>query len=144
MIESKGGSRRLFLRSLATLLGSGLLWGWTRPFSYVPGSQRAERADADLLLNVFRGSAQRASAQVVGREYLLSVPHEARADVLVALLRARLEIPERASIVSYREGLRGRIRRALAADFDAGEVQRLRGWVLSRTEARLCALAAVA
>lgn len=66
----------------------------------------------------------------VGRKYLLAHPDEADASYLLTTLGASLE--------SHTERSR-RVR----ADFRRGDVVRIDGWVLSRNEARLSALAHV-
>jgi hypothetical protein len=68
--------------------------------------------------------------RVVGREYLGAAPAENDP----ALLRKLL------GNVRSAEGLDALVR----ADFAIGNIVQLRGWVLSRTEARWCALAALA
>ena len=85
----------------------------------------------------------RASAARIGRAYLESEPHEADVGLLVRDLAADwpggpaalAELPETtlARLVS------DRTRR----DFAEGETVMLDGWVLSRTELRLCALTAI-
>ena len=73
-------------------------------------------------------------ARVIGRAYLDAMPPESSADGLVeALFGARFP-------ASVRE-LRARLASARDADFAAGRVLALRGWLMAVTEARWCALA---
>lgn len=74
------------------------------------------------------------SAAVIGREYLRVTPDEADRDRLCAMLWPADALPG-----SLGEALARRQR----ADFAEGRTVRLRGWILARTEARLCALAAL-
>ncbi len=74
------------------------------------------------------------SARAVGAEYLRSTPEERDP----ALLAQRL-----ASGLAPGAPLRPQLARRIRADFEQERVVSLRGWVVSRTEARLCALAAL-
>ena len=86
----------------------------------------------------------RKSAASVGEEYLRLHPTEDDDDQLVRRLageRSREVEWERLAAsdpAAFRESVRARHRE----DFAAGRTVTLRGWVLSETEARLCALAA--
>lgn len=71
------------------------------------------------------------AATAVGRRYLLTHPGERDFDDVVALLRAG----------SPRDPLSA-VRRRVAEDFNRGRVIVVDGWVLARTEARLCGLLA--
>ncbi len=123
-------TRREFV-SLALVVGAGgglslLVW----PAGCGPG----ERVRIDLS-NVFPDPAQ---AVGVGRDYLARYPEEAVRSQLEARVLESLggaEDPTR-----LRTGLDAAIRR----DFTRDRVFRHAGWVLSRTEGRLCALAALA
>jgi len=72
----------------------------------------------------------RASARAIGERYLRTGPDAG------ALRAARLLLRPAAN-------RNQRIRARIAADFAAGDVVILDGWVLAATEARLCALAAL-
>ncbi len=78
----------------------------------------------------------RESAALLGRAYLTAVPHEADPSKLVSLILGEPAIP------TGREA--ARVAARIRADFDAGRVVTVEGWILSTTEARLCALCAVA
>lgn len=74
----------------------------------------------------------RSSAARLGRLYLATAPQEADPSRLAAL------ILEGSPSVSPRS-----LASRFSADFAAGRTVRLDGWVMSRSEARLCALAAL-
>lgn len=80
------------------------------------------------------------AAQVIGRAYLRVAPGEADANLLAGILVRRdpaLDVrrnpPDDRRIV-------GILRDRIAKDFETGHTVRIDGWVLSKTEARLCAL----
>lgn len=81
------------------------------------------------------------SARRVGAAYLRERPHEADAERLRALLVESLPLPDRKMAGPA-------ARRAFAAaqrqDFADRRTVLVQGWLLSQTEARLCALAALA
>lgn len=121
-------TRREFV-SLALGVGGGLsLLVW--PMGC--GRGRSVRVD---LSKVFPDAAQ---AVGVGRDYLARFPEEAVQSQLEARVLQSLEGVE--DPARLRAGLDAAIRR----DFRRGRVFRHDGWVLSRTEGRLCALAALA
>jgi hypothetical protein len=74
------------------------------------------------------------AARAVGREYLDQRPEEAGKETLLELLSLREDLDP--TIV--RERMRAQVRR----DYERARVVLVSGWYLSRTEARLCALAA--
>jgi len=75
----------------------------------------------------------------VGRAYLHLAPEEADA----AWLRQLLDLPAGASALTLPGLERERLAARQSEDFRTGEAVLVQGWVLSRTEARLCALAAL-
>ena len=85
----------------------------------------------------------KAAARAIGRVYLDAHAHEAHADALVETILARLELDGRALQGMHYAALAERIDAVIGRDFDAGDTVTLDGWVLSRTEVRLCALVAV-
>jgi hypothetical protein len=128
---SAGFTRRGFLVGLAAgIVGAaiGLRLYWSR------GS--AAR-DARRLAGTLR---HRDSAAVLGRLYLDTAPQEADAARLVTLIGAAKgpELPpvSTATDESLRASLEARIRN----DFINGDTVAVNGWLLSITEARLCAL----
>jgi hypothetical protein len=74
-----------------------------------------------------------AEAQVIGRAYLRAAPHESDPKVLLSAIfgDARLEDPS---------AIRSHLSKVREADFIAQRVTVIRGWVMSVTEARWCAL----
>ena len=88
------------------------------------------------------GSAltHRTSAAAIGAAYLKSRPGERDAAVLSTMLQADLSVPPVASEEIGRAMFRESVRRAARRDSRCGEVVTIDGQILSRTEARLCAL----
>jgi hypothetical protein len=81
-----------------------------------------------------------ASARIVGQEYLRVMPEEASERVLTShLVRAATVGSMPLDRATDRE-LRQLMARAATQDFRDGRTTRLDGWVVSLTEARLCAL----
>ena len=129
--------RRGFLVSLGA--AGGLWLGW-------PARARAElalagpRQSADRLVAVF---SQRTSAAAVGRAYLAGHPDEGAIDHLVTELRAALRQCDCDPDCADLSTLRVATSRLVKEDFARSRVVRVDGWVLSRSEARLCGLAAL-
>jgi hypothetical protein len=115
--------RRSFLALLALALLSPLLG-------------RAKRAPRETLATTTGWSPRaRASAARIGEAYLEDHPEEAQPALLARLLReAGLE---------EAPGPTSRARARIREDFERGRTVQVDGWVLSRTEARLCALTAL-
>ena len=92
-------------------------------------------------LNVFFHDKD--SARVIGREYLRIKPFEADALKLAELICAGR--PER--YAELNRASMGKVRSILLhqqrEDFDKGGTVNVKGWILSETEARLCALTAL-
>lgn len=85
----------------------------------------------------------RASAKRIGETYLRSIPSEADIPLLVSLIcpadRERIIEFETADLIGCRKLLKRRLRQ----DFENGQMVDVQGWILSKTEIRLCALAAL-
>lgn len=120
-------NRRQFL----TLGGASALafavpstWGWARP------PLKPEALARPALLSMLGDPAR---VRELGRRYRSSVPGENGRKALIAALRNDLEpgLPLTAA---------SRLEEQVRADFAAGRIVTLKGWVLSRTEARQCAL----
>jgi hypothetical protein len=85
------------------------------------------------------------SARVLGQRYLATVPEEGDAGLLMQRLSTAVGVPvgssehptEQLSTARLRELLKEGIQQ----DFERYDVVQLDGWVLARTECRLCALA---
>ena len=121
--------RREFLRWLSAA-GIGCL----APVSLACGS-------GDALESALREFfVDRRAAGIVGRVYLNSTPEENDPQRLVSLIaRDTRDILE--ALLHDREALHAELRRRHRGDFARGDVALLDGWLLSLTEARLCALA---
>ena len=101
--------------------------------------------DVDLLAfslaNLF---SHRESAARVGREYLRVRPDEGNLNSLIDLIC--LSRPERRAELAKANTKRRRELLALQQreDFEQCRIVKVHGWILSETEARLCAVAALA
>ena len=127
-------TRREFLRVLAAASAAIAMWllGPLATLRRMIGQESL----ASRLRRIFRIPG---SAAAVGRIYLRNAPQEADERRLV-----RLICP---STRRWQMADAGRLRRLIARqqqqDFRLGRVVQVDGWMLSATEARLCALAAV-
>ena len=81
------------------------------------------------------------SANIIGGEYLRMYPQEANVDILLDQIASRLAASDVGLFGATNQQLRERLDGMIRADFAVDRVVKLRGWVLSATEARLCALA---
>ena len=124
----------LAVGSLAPLLGvRRLLFGSPLP---------APAAASPLAGRLAGLLAARDSAAVLGRAYLEGASEEAAADRLVALILPGRREGDLAGAEDSR--LRALVGERHRSDFANGRTVVLRGWILSCTEARLYALAALA
>jgi hypothetical protein len=125
--------RRTFVLGAAAL-GLSLVWRPVGSWSFLHTSPTTSERLTGLLKH---GE----SARIVGREYLRAVPAEASRALLTSRLLERLPGGSRA-VDDVSDGrLHEFLLRSSLADFGEDRIVELRGWVLSRTEARLCALA---
>lgn len=120
-------NRRQFLQ---ISLGLGIACWLGAPTVNHP-STRAEQVTGNLAALL----RHQASAQIIGQHYLQRYPHEANADRLFSLITAGLD--QSVDVQQVRTQLSQKIRQ----DFADERVVNLQGWLLARTEARLCALA---
>jgi hypothetical protein len=81
------------------------------------------------------------SAKVIGHEYLQKYPQEASIRVLFNQVTANSTATDVGLFGATGQDLRGLLDRMIRADFEVDRVVKLQGWILSVTEARLCALA---
>lgn len=127
--------RRTFLLGTAGL-GVTLAWRSVGSWPFSGGSPSRSERLAQLLKHV-------EGARSVGWEYLQQVPAEASAAVLTVRVAERL--PGGLAVIDTASDARLRelLLRAAAEDFQDLRTMELDGWVLARTEARLCALAAL-
>ena len=125
--------RRRFLVGLAVVGAAGLV-----PHRAV--AALAARAPRDLWTTRLAALVPHtASAIVVGREYLRVVPDAGRPAGLAALLWPGGSGREWEWDV---EECRRRVDRQVRRDFDEGRIVTIEGWMLSVTEAQVCALLA--
>lgn len=129
--------RRAFLK---LILGAGALWLLPSWFSGLIPAPFKRQLLQSRLAALFKN---RESAQVIGREYLNHSPQEANPQVLLNLLSAGLAIEAELFFLARDDKLRQSLERRIRQDFEDEHVVRVRGWLLSATEARLCALAAL-
>ena len=105
-------------------------------------AQPAENLSAPLISRLGRFFSNSESARVIGQRYLELTPSEADPERLMALIchteedRARLTHADT-------EQLRKILLDQQRMDFARGRTIMLDGWVLSETEVRLCAVAAI-
>jgi hypothetical protein len=124
-------------RVLTGLLGLG---------AWVVGLPRAQATVAtvgshDPMVSSLRALLRHAdSAVTVGEAYRRVAPEECAGDRLVELIEARCG---GRAFEGDRQTVRHRLSHAIHQDFVDAHVVRVQGWVLSVTEARLCALAAI-
>jgi hypothetical protein len=122
-------NRRRFLVSLATAVGGGVALVIS-----IPGC----RGEQPYYVELTEFVTDPASARILGDAYLQLQPAESDVARLVAWVFPALsnerEPPARDAVAQQ---LLAQIR----ADFDAERIVRVGGWVLSRSEARLFALA---
>ncbi len=136
---NNGMNRRGFLRLLAGAVFIPML-KHLQPFGFGgPSTQDTTSMAARKLIGLL---GNRASASVVGRAYLSVRPAEKDARRLVSLLTAD-RLPLAALLDADAQTLRARVQAALSEDFAQGQTVDVQGWMLSVTESRLCALAAL-
>ena len=82
--------------------------------------------------------AHDAHSEMIGRHYLRKVPEEANPDLLGELILSDLSWN-----ASFGTDIRALVREQVRRDFAEDRVVRLGQWMLSQTEARLCALTAL-
>ena len=126
--------RRQFLALVfaggGALLAQASLPGWFGP----------QNALGTKLAELFR---HQESARIVGAKYLKKYPQEADArllqDRIIAGIAGGYAGLAQASDSTIRKLLEDRVRQ----DFETEQIVKLQGWILSITEARLCALTLV-
>ncbi len=104
----------------------------------------AARAPGDCLDELVAGLRalvhDSAAARRLGRLYLRQVPAEDDPHILARLTVASMGATDADAKALDRASLRRRLDARVRRDFASGTTVQLDGWVLSRTEARLCAL----
>jgi hypothetical protein len=127
--------RRTFLAGAAGL-GLSLAWRAFGSWPFLGSSPSRSERLVGLL-------GHEESARVVGREYLRLVPAEASRGVLTSRLAERLPGGFPTLDAASDDRLHELLLRCTLEDFEEERIVELHGWVLSRTEARLCGLAAL-
>ena len=128
----KAVSRRTMLISAAaaiTAAVAGIAWRFS--------SDPAHDYLSEDLSRVFEG--YRTYAISIGESYLQCTPHEADPIVLASLLNL-----DASGLPQEPDALRRYVRDRIRQDFERGRTTDVNGWVLSSTEARLCAITALA
>lgn len=128
-------SRRSLLKRLALVVLAGALPAGLR-------AQNADRRWRPPSARLTRCLSDPQSAAVLGARYLARMPEEADRELLARLIAGARRRALRLARADTRR-LRALLARQQRADFACGRTVCLDGWVLSRTEARLCALAAL-
>ena len=130
-------SRRQFLFLL--LSGSSIAGVWPGSTSLAAVIEPESRHAAELVIKLF-GHPE--SARIVGAAYLSARPGQADVGALL-----RDVFPDAACRTDGRPGsardLCIEFDQRRRADFENGRVASIAGWVLSETEAKLCAIAAL-
>lgn len=138
MNDSASMNRRVFLR-LAGLLVLSLSLGRHRMPTGMAGP--AESASAAAWRTVIPMSR---SARILGERYLSAVPEERNSYLLMQRLSTAvgtdLETSAEAPLALSSDRRRERVRERVCQDFQDDEIVQLDGWVLARTECRICAL----
>jgi hypothetical protein len=123
--------RRNFLGALLTFLSASSIAGSARAPEDLP-------APAETLLRAIR---DRRAARVIGDAYLSLYPEERNRDFLTHALIAPND--SHATPLATAGHARALLRKMRKSDFEGGDTVMLDGWILGRSECRLCALAAL-
>lgn len=131
-------TRRSFLGTLFSL-GAILL---LQPLICFLLRDRSRRPDL-LSLELASFFHHKESARTIGLEYLRMMPNEADAGRLTRLICSRWQSSYDGMTVLDPANMKRLILRQQRDDFEKGRILNVRGWILSETEVRLCALAAL-
>ena len=128
--------RRDFLWQALTVCSSALV----APGLLAEGSQATPAARAaQASTGYFGGRAD--AVRAIGEAYLRQLGREPNHESIRAAARGALESIDRAR--DERSAIRALVR-TVREDFERGRAVQLEGWVLSRTEAEICALTLLA
>jgi hypothetical protein len=125
-------SRRCVLLPTAMAIASPFSFG--RAFC----SRRAGAITAALRLRALIPNP--IDARPIGIAYVALIPSEADASALTQSLLSSLSLTDRALLALNDRSLCDMVRQRLLADFEQGRTVHIKGWILSRTEARIYAL----
>lgn len=138
MTEPRATNRRRFLQ-LTLGAGFALALAPLRPWRAL-----VEITTPPLGVRLTGLLEHRRSARIVGREYLLRrTSDDGSARALVEAITSGLPGGRDAASAASRSELQELLAARVEKDFDDELTVNLRGWIVSRTEARLCALAAL-
>jgi hypothetical protein len=84
-----------------------------------------------------------ASARVIGFKYLQAAPDEASVGILRRLIAGAVVISDAGTGRLTDTALARSFHQRIRTDFESGNIVSVGGWVLSRTESRLCAMMAL-
>jgi hypothetical protein len=126
-------TRRFVLVSMGCVSGLPLMLA--ADFGFCTDSLTDETA---ARLRALVADAQR--ARTLGRSYRAQFPEEARPPALTGLLCSSLGLGAQGIAALDNDALLSRLDSRVREDFSCGDTVQLNGWVLARTEARLCAL----
>ena len=124
--------RRDFLCQALTVCGSALL----APRLQAQESRATPAARAARTSTSYFGDRTDA-VRAIGEAYLRQLGREPNHESIVAAARGTLESIDRAR--DERSAIRALVQ-AVREDFERGRAVQLEGWILSRTEAEICAL----
>ena len=138
MITRTSITRRGFLSVLVYLGSFGFMQlGWN-----LDKRRNTDTTDA-LAAKLANFYVDKESAKIVGLEYLRCVPSEGKIGVLTDLICSFEDEQRTAFAQANKQKLRQMLLLRQRQDFEHGRVANVRGWILSKTECRLCALVAV-
>lgn len=113
--------------------------------SLLPSWRGAESASRGFALRLVQTlQLPPASARSIGSAYLLVAPNEACIDRLAECITDAASVTAEEGDRLTPDALVRLFRHQTRADFESGNVVSIAGWVLSRTEARLCGLITLA
>ena len=141
MLSNADMTRRLLLRGVAAF---GLA-AVAMPRFAVASTRSDRRPELRVAVNLVRTAvSNHRGAARLGAAYLRTAPGEADLEKLVCALTS--DNPDLVGSIEARDHeardrVRSGVRRQIVADFERDAVVTLDGWILSRTEVRLAALA---
>jgi hypothetical protein len=124
-------TRRRILQQLAAWLGAVSV---TAP-GHAASPMRDWDSDPALMATIDALISNKRSAAIIGQAYLHRFDHERSTAALASMLRENVMRLDRALSAAA-------VLRQVRLDFERGDVVNLHGWILSRTEGRICALCA--
>jgi len=127
--------REFVVTSISAVAGAVLpAEGWAQVLPEVGYSDVKKK-----ILSVFNHSE---SMKFIGKKYIEQVPVENKASILLApILFGGSDTRFQNTVLLNQKEIKSFIRSRVKEDFISGQTVSIRGWVLAKTEARLCALA---